>query len=164
MSDTTFNRLGRAARVATLAGLLAVGSVATAHAAGGENLITKTSKYSASETLDRLTKALESKGIMIFARVDHAAGAKSVGMDLPATELLIFGNPKLGTPLMQSNRAIGIDLPMKALAWTDDKGQTHLSYTDPETLKSRWAISDKDDVFAKMTGALQKMTDGASGN
>jgi len=137
---------------------------ATPGIAGDAVLITKPSKYSASVTLDRLTKALESKGITIFARVDHAAGAKKAGLALPATELLIFGNPKLGTPLMAANRSIGIDLPMKALAWTDADGKTHLSYTDPAALKARWSIGNRDKVFAKMAGALDKLTNGATGN
>ncbi len=145
-----------------LAGLLAM---RTALAGSDANMVvTKSSNYAAGETLDRLTKALESKGITIFARVDHAAGAKKVGTDMPATELLIFGNPQLGTPLMTANRAIGLDLPMKALAWTDEGGKTFLSYTAPETLKARWKIKDRDEVFAKMTGALDKMTNAATGN
>lgn len=156
---TVFRRVSHAAAVVVI-----TLSTVTPTVADGAVLITKPSKFSASETLDRLTAALESKGITIFARVNHSAGARKAGMELPPTELLIFGNPKLGTPLMTSNRSIAIDLPMKALAWTDAEGKTHLSYTDPAALKVRWSIEDRDEVFAKMTGALNKLTSGATGN
>lgn len=144
--------------------VIAVVLLSRAPSAGAADatLITKPSKHSAAATLDKLTTLLESKGITIFARVDHAAGAAKIGTELPATELLIFGNPKLGTPLMTANRAAGIDLPMKALAWTDGSGKTYLSYTDPAVLKARWSIEGRDEVFAKMTGALDKMTTAAT--
>jgi len=126
-------------------------------AAGGTGIIMVESNYSVPETLDRLTKILTSKGITIFARVDHAAGAKKVGKELAPTQLLIFGNPKLGTPLMLSNRNIGLDLPLKALAWQDSDGKVRVSYNDPAYLKSRHGISDRDPVFMKMTGVLKKL-------
>jgi len=122
------------------------------------------SKYSVKETLDRLTKILKSKGIKVMARINHGAGAKAAGLKLPATELLIFGNPKLGTPLLQANRKIGLDLPMKALAWEDGAGKVHLSYTLPATLQKRHAISGKDALFNKMTKALGGLTAAATGN
>ncbi|MEL6297340.1 MAG: DUF302 domain-containing protein [Pseudomonadota bacterium] len=124
--------------------------------------VTKPSAHSVKDTIDRLETALKSKGITVFARVDHAAGAKKAGLDLPPTELIIFGNPKLGTPLMQSNRAIGNDLPMKALAWEDKDGKVYLTYTAPDALKSRYNISGKDKVFQTMTGALGKFSDAAT--
>jgi len=129
----------------------------TPAAAGGTGLITLESNYSVQETLDRLTKIMTSKGITIFARVDHAAGAKKVGKDMAPTQLLIFGNPKLGTPLMLPDRKIGLDLPLKALAWQDDKGKVWVSYNDPAYLKNRYGISDRDPVFMKITGALKKL-------
>ena len=132
-------------------------------AAGAADIRTIPSKFSVGETLDRLTKILKSKGITIFGRVNHGAGAKSVGKAMPATELLLFGNPKLGTPLMQSSRTIGLDLPMKALAWQDANGKVHLSYTLPSALKARHGISDRDAVFAKMTKALAGLTAAAAG-
>jgi len=144
--------------------ILAAIMAPSASVAGDAVLITKSSRYSVSETLDRLARILESKGITVFARVDHAAGAKKAGLTLPATELLIFGNPELGTPLMTANRSVGIDLPMKALAWSDAAGKTHLSYTDPAALKARWSIEGRDKVFARMTGALDKLTNSATGN
>ena len=126
-------------------------------------LISKKSPHGVAETLDRLDRVLTSKGVTVFARVDHAAGAAKVGQELPATQLLIFGNPRIGTPLMLSDRRIAIDLPMKALAWRDGAGQVWLSYTDPGALKARFGIADRDPVFQKMTGALDKLTDAALG-
>lgn len=117
-------------------------------------MLTKKSAHSVAQTLDRLTTVLKSKGITIFARVDHAAGAKKVGLELRPTELLLFGNPKLGTPLMQSNQRIGIDLPLKALAWQDNEGTVWLAYPGPDYLKSKHSIGDKDKVFGNMAKAL----------
>ncbi len=129
--------------------------------AGDDPLIVKASAHSVSDTLDRLQGIMKKKGITIFARVDHAGGAKKVGLELKSTQLLIFGNPKLGTPLMMSNQRIGIDLPLKALAWQDKDGKVWLAYTDPGYLKKKHGISDKDGVFKKMAGALNKLTDAA---
>jgi uncharacterized protein (DUF302 family) len=130
--------------------------------ADDDNLVIKPSRHSVTETLDGLTAALTRAGIRVMARIDHAAGAKKVGKSLPPTELLIFGNPKLGTPLMMSKRTMGLDLPMKVLAWQDDKGKVWLAYTKPEVLKQRNGITDRDPLFAKMTKALNKLTDAAS--
>ena len=121
----------------------------------------KQSPYSVPKTLDRLSVILEKKGITVFARIDHAAGAKKVGQTLRPTELLVFGNPNLGTPLMAANQQIGLDLPLKALAWEDEGGTVHLAYTKPEELKGRYGIEGRDEVFMKMTGALDKLTDAA---
>lgn len=134
-------------------------AVSTAQAA--EKLIVKQSPHTVSVTLDRLTEILKEKGITVFTRVDHAEGAKKAGLELKPTQLLIFGNPKLGTPLMQANRNIGIDLPLKALAWQDDDGKVWLGYTDPASLKERFAVEGHDEVFKKMTGALDMFTTAA---
>ncbi|MFQ5847952.1 MAG: DUF302 domain-containing protein [Candidatus Methylomirabilales bacterium] len=128
----------------------------------GAGLVNKKSAYSVAETLDRLEKALTQKGIVVFARIDHAAGAKKVGLALRATEVVIFGNPKLGTPLMQSNQTIGIDLPLKALAWEDETGQVWLTYNAPASLADRHGIRDQTDVVNKMSRALDKLTDAAT--
>jgi uncharacterized protein (DUF302 family) len=124
-------------------------------------IVVKPSPYSVSKTLDRLTAIMQKKGITIFARINHAAGAQAAGLKLKPTELLIFGNPKLGTPLMQAKREIGVDLPLKALAWEDDGGKVWLGYTAPDALKSRHGVSGRDEVFKKMTGALDKLTSAA---
>ena len=125
------------------------------------NEVIKQSKYSVAETLDRLTKILKSKGITIFARIDHSAGAKKVGMDLRPTQLLVFGNPKMGTPLMLANQRIGLALPLKVLAFKDKDNKVWLSYRKADDLKQAYGISQRDKVFQKMSGALGKLTDKA---
>ncbi len=90
--------------------------------------------------MDRLAAAVGDKGMTVFARIDHAAGAAEAGLALPPTELLIFGNAKGGTPLMQATQTIGIDLPLKALVWQDPSGQTWLSYNDPLWLAQRHGL------------------------
>lgn len=124
-------------------------------------LVIKQSPHSVSKTLDRLTTVMQKKGITIVARVDHAAGAKNTGMDMRPTQLLIFGNPKLGTPLMLAKMEIGVDLPLKALAWQDDDGNVWLGYTAPAELKVRHGVRGCDEIFEKMTDALEKFTNAA---
>jgi len=116
------------------------------------------SAHSVKDTLDRLEAVLKKKGITIFARIQHDAGAKKVGIELRPTELLLFGNPKLGSPMFTSNQTAGIDLPMKALAWKDEKGQVWLTYNDPAYIAKRHGITDRAKIVAKMTGALKKLT------
>jgi len=125
-----------------------------------ENYINKKSPYSVPVTLDRLQAALESKGITIFTRVDHGAGAKRVNTPLQESQLLIFGNPKLGSPLMKAAPMMGLDLPMKALAWKDAKGQVWLSYLKPAVLQARHHLKQAA-IIKKMTGALNAMTNKA---
>jgi uncharacterized protein (DUF302 family) len=132
-------------------------------ALAADELSTKPSKYSVKETVDRLTGALRDKGISPAARIDHAAAAKAAGLELKATEVLMFGNPKLGTPLMQANRLVAIDLPMKVLVWEDDAGKVWIAYTPLSTLKARYKIDGRDDVLKAMTGALEAFTS-AAGN
>jgi uncharacterized protein (DUF302 family) len=100
-------------------------------------LVTIASNYTVRETIDRLVAGLEAKDITVFARIDHAAEAASVGMTLRPTELLIFGNPKGGTPLMQAQQTIGIDLPLKVLSWEDAAGKVWLSFNDLGWLAQR---------------------------
>src|SRR5260370_15390538 len=96
-----------------------------------DGLITIQSRYTPKETMQRLETAVKSKGMTVFAHIDHAAGAAEVGMTLRPTDLLIFGSPKGGTPLMQSAQPVGIDLPLQALVWEDAEGHVWLSYNDP---------------------------------
>jgi uncharacterized protein (DUF302 family) len=105
-------------------------------------LVTIAGKYPVKESIDRLESALRAKGVAIFARIDHAAGAASVDMPLRPTELLIFGNPKAGTPLMQANQTIGLDLPLKILAWQDAAGHVWLTYNDPRWLAHRHRLGE----------------------
>ena len=118
--------------------------------ADGEGLVVKQSDFGLTKTLDRLGIALERKGIKVFARIDHAKGAKSVGMDMTPTAVIIFGSPKIGTPLMTSNPAIGLDLPLKAVAWQAADGSVKLAYTDPAVLAKRYGITNRDKVFANI--------------
>jgi uncharacterized protein (DUF302 family) len=109
-------------------------------AAAQNGLVNLKSAFPVKETLDRLTRLVESKGLTVFCRIDHAANAVSAGLQLRPTEVLIFGNAKGGTPLMQASQSIGIDLPLKALAWQDAAGQTWLTYNDPVWLTARHDI------------------------
>jgi uncharacterized protein (DUF302 family) len=102
-----------------------------------DGMITIKSSYGPEETMARLEAAVTAKGMTVFAHIDHAAGAAKVDMKLRPTDLLIFGNPNGGTPVMQSVQAIGIDLPLKALVWQDEAGTTWLSYNDPVWLVGR---------------------------
>ena len=126
--------------------------------AGDDGLVTKKSAYSVKETLDRLEGILKKKGITVALRWSHSDNGNKVGIPLRPTELLIFGNPKLGTNFFTSKQTSGIDLPMKALAWEDEKGQVWLTYNDPAYIAKRHGINDRDKVKMKMTGALDKLT------
>lgn len=128
----------------------------------GDELTTKPSKYPVKETVDRLTTALKDKGIAPAARIDHAAAAKAAGLELRPTEVLLFGNPKLGTPLMQTNRHVAIDLPMRVLVWEDDAGKVWIGYTPPSALKTRYKIDGRDDILKTLTGALNAFTNAAA--
>lgn len=132
-------------------------------AVAADELTTKPSKYSVKETVDRLTAVLKDKGIAPAARVDHAAAAKAAGLELKPTEVLMFGNPKLGTPLMQTNRHVAIDLPMKVLVWEDDAGKVWIGYTPPSTLEARYKIDGRDEILKTLAGALDAFTN-AAGN
>ncbi|MEW6437917.1 MAG: DUF302 domain-containing protein [Pseudomonadota bacterium] len=127
-------------------------------------LITVPSNYSVKQTLDRLETALKAAGITIFARVDHAGGAASVGLALRPTELLIFGNPKGGTPLMQANQLIGLDLPLRVLAWEDEAGNANLTYNDVDWLAARYNLGALTEPAREgLTKVLAKFTAEAAG-
>ena len=131
-------------------------------ATAAERLVTRESKFPVKETMDRLATALEAKGVKVAARIDHAAGAKAAGLDMPPTEVIMFGNPKLGTPLMLANRHIGIDLPMRVLAWQDAKGKTWIAYTAPKALKTRHGIKGQDATIAALTAAVDSFAAAAA--
>jgi uncharacterized protein (DUF302 family) len=117
-----------------------------------DGLITIPSGFGPKQTMDRLEADIKAKGMTIFARIDHAAGAAQVGLPLRPTELLIFGAAKGGTPLMQANQAIGVDLPLKALIYEDAAGKTWLSYNDP-----RW-LAERHGLGATVAPAVEAMT------
>jgi uncharacterized protein (DUF302 family) len=120
--------------------LTAVISLWGVQAMAADGLTTLRSSFGPKETMDKLEVQVKAKGMTVFARIDHAAGAKDVGLSLRPTEVLIFGNAKAGTPLMQSIQTIGIDLPLKALVWQDASGTTWLSYNDPSWLAKRHGL------------------------
>ena len=114
-------------------------------------------------TIDSLEASLKDSGVNIFARVDHAAGAASVGMALRPTELLIFGNPRAGTPLMQAKQTIRIDLPLKVLAWEDASGSVWIIYNEPAWLATRHGLSEGTaDAVGSLTRALAKFAEAAA--
>ncbi|MEE9595217.1 MAG: DUF302 domain-containing protein [Acidiferrobacterales bacterium] len=145
----------------TLAVLIA-GLVVISPAGYASGLVLTRSSHSVGETLDRLETVLRNKGLRIFARIDHGAGAKDVGVDLRPTQLLLFGNPKLGSQLFTSNQLAGIDLPMKALVWEDAQGQVWLAYNDPGYIAARHDIEDRPGVISKMSSAMKKLTSKAT--
>jgi uncharacterized protein (DUF302 family) len=127
-------------------------------------LITLKSTHDFNTTLDRLVTALEGKSVTIFARIDHAAGAASVGLALRSTTLVLFGNPVAGTPLMQVAQAAGIDLPLKALIWQDADGTVKLTYNDPAWIANRHSVgSEAAEAVAGMSAALQSFARHATG-
>jgi uncharacterized protein (DUF302 family) len=113
------------------------------HAMAADGLKGVKSNHGPAETMRRLEAAARAKGLTVFAHVDHAAGAAAVGLALRPTDLLVFGNARGGTPLMQVNQAIGIDLPLKALVWQDEAGSTWVSYNDPVWLAQRHGLGDE---------------------
>jgi uncharacterized protein (DUF302 family) len=129
-----------------------------------DGLTTVASAHSAKHTIDRLESDVKSKGMTVFARIDHAAGAKAAGLPLRPTELLVFGNATGGTPLMQSVQTIGIDLPLKALAWEDADGKVWLSYNEPSWLAARHGASAPSAQIAqRLDAALAGLAKAAAG-
>jgi uncharacterized protein (DUF302 family) len=126
-----------------------------------DGVVVKKSNYSVGETIDRLAAILGGKGLTVFARIDHEAGASKASLELRPTTVLIFGNPKLGTPLMQAAPTVAIDLPQKALAYEDAAGDVYLLYNDPAYLAARHGIAGRDAVLKKIAGALDKFTNAA---
>lgn len=142
--------------------VLALLLLPSAALAADDGMVRKESAHSVSGTIDRLQSALESKGLTIFARIDHAAGAAGAGLELRPTTVLIFGNPKLGTPLMQSAPTAALDLPQKALAYEDAEGTVHLVYNDPAWLAARHGITGRDEVLTTVAKALGAFSDAAT--
>lgn len=136
--------------------------VTSGMSAGAEDgWIIKASPASVEETADKLVAAVENAGAKVFARVDHAAGAKSIDAELADMTLVMFGNPKIGTPILQAAPRAGLDLPNRILIW-DDNGQTRIGYLDPAELKARYKVEGADKAFETMAGALGKLTDAAA--
>jgi uncharacterized protein (DUF302 family) len=148
-------------KMLSVALVLCFAGVAAAEASD-DDVITKKSHHDVATTLDRLENIVKEKGITVMARVDHAKNAKGVGMELRPTQLLIFGNPKLGTALMQADQRIGLDLPMKVLVWEDAEGTVWLAYVDPQELAERYGIDEDHEVVKKLQQALDTFTTAAT--
>ena len=130
-------------RLAILTSILwCVIATASTAAVAADGLVALKSPYPAKDTMNRFEENARQRGLTVFARIDHAAGAAKVGKTLRPTEVLIFGNPQGGTPLMECAQSAGIDLPLKALVWEDAQGQVWLGYNDPAWLASRHAAAD----------------------
>jgi uncharacterized protein (DUF302 family) len=126
-------------------------------------LITVASAYSVAETIDRLIAAITPLGMNVFARIDHAEGAAKVGMPLRPTQLLLFGNPKGGTPLMQDKQTAGIDLPLKALAWEDADGKVWLTYNEASWIARRHGLgATSSTAVTAIAAGLEKVTKAAT--
>ena len=143
---------------------LGINSVAQAQvdSEASQGMINVKSQHTVAQTADKLEEILTGKGMTIFARVNHSAGAAKVGQELRDTELVIFGNPQSGTPLMQCAQQVAIDLPMKALVWKDEQGAVWLSYNDPAYLAQRHNMQGCEAVLEKISGALANFSKAAT--
>jgi uncharacterized protein (DUF302 family) len=129
-----------------------------------EGLTSIRSRFGPKETIDRLQAEIRAQGMTVFARIDHAAGAAEVGLTLSPTELIIFGNARGGTPLMQSVQTVGIDLPLKALVWEDTAGTTWLSYNQPAWIAQRHGVgTHAEPIVNRMAATLSAMSIAAAG-
>lgn len=151
----------------TMKQLLAAAAIAvmgTGVMAGEGDILRVKATADVAATGDALQAAVEAAGATLFARVDHAAGAEKVGMELAPAQLLIFGNPKLGTPAMQDDALAGLYLPLRVLVYSDTEGQVWLAYEDPAQMAANLdGIAPEAEYIAKMTGALKTLTAKASG-
>jgi uncharacterized protein (DUF302 family) len=126
------------------------------------DLIKKKSENSVAVTVDKLVAAAENAGAKVFARVDHAAGAASVGMKLRPTQMIMFGNPKLGTPALLLSQSAGLDLPLRVVVFEDEAGTVYAAYHSPSQLAGDHGIPADADILKKMAGALGKLTNKAT--
>ena len=127
-----------------------------------EGLTNIQSDFNVEETATRLENILKAKGMTVFKRISHSGGAKKVGIELRDTELIIFGNPKVGSPLMKCQQSVAIDLPQKALIWQDDTSTTWVSYNDPRYIEKRHGITGCEEVIIKIEKALAGITQAAT--
>ena len=131
-------------------------------AMAADGVVSVKSAHSVADTADKLEAVLNDKGMTVFARIDHAAGAAKVGAELRSTQLVLFGNPKVGTPLMQCSQSVALDLPQKALIWEDADGQVWLSYNDPAYLDARHGLGNCAAVLEKVSKALANFAKAAT--
>ncbi|MET2952421.1 DUF302 domain-containing protein [Vibrio harveyi] len=127
-----------------------------------ESVIRVASQHSVQDTANKFVQIAQGKGLNVFARVNHQENAAKVDMTLRPTEVIVFGNPKVGTPLMQCAQEVAIDLPQKVLVYEDAEGKTWLAYNNPMYLKERHGIEECDEVLTKVSGVLSKLTGAAA--
>ncbi len=136
--------------------------VMTVSAYAAESMVDVKSSFEVKETGDRLESVIKEKGMTIFNRVKHSEAAREVGIALRETELIIFGNPKVGSPLMQCQQSVAIDLPQKALIWKDSGGNAWISYNNPRYLKKKHNIANCEEVILKIEKALAGIAEAAA--
>ena len=129
-----------------------------------EGLTTIPSRFGPREMMDRLETEIRAHGLSVFARIDHAAGAAEVGLTLRPTNLIIFGNARGGTPLMQAAQKVGIDLPLKALVWEDAASKTWISYNEPNWIAQRHSSNVGTEIVNKLTVTLAAIAKAAGQN
>jgi uncharacterized protein (DUF302 family) len=134
----------------------------TVTAQADDGLVKKLSAHSVQTTMDSLENLVRNKGLTVFVRIDHAAGAAEVGEEMLPTQLLMFGNPAIGTNLMTSQRTVGVDLPIKVLIWEESDGKVWIAYNDPAYLAKRHGIDDRDAVLDKMGRAVKGLVSAAA--
>ncbi len=125
-------------------------------------LVTSRSRFDVATTVKMLTTALQRRDITLFATIDHGAGARSVGMDLSDEVVLVFGNPAAGTPLMQTDPRVGIDLPLRILVWSED-GATHVAFRDPRAMTGEFSLAGRTETLDKLRGVLDGLVAEVSG-
>jgi len=130
----------------------------SAYATAVDSTLSVESHYSVKETADKFELIIKKKGLTLFARINHQKNAAGVNLVLRPTEVILFGNPKVGTPLMQCSQKVAIDLPQKVLIWKDEKSKVWLSYNNPEYLKERHKIEGCDQVINKISNVLKALT------
>lgn len=127
-----------------------------------DNLISVKSNHTVEQTADRFETIIKEKGLTFFTRIDHAKNASGVGLELKPTQLILFGNPNVGTKLMQCAPTTAIDLPQKALFWEDHESVVWMSYTKPSSMKSEHSVEGCDQIFEKVTGLLANLAEAAT--
>lgn len=151
-------------KISTQAFIITILLSTQAEAGATDGIIHLKSKHSVTTTINNLESILKNKGMTIFKRVDHKAGAEKAGLQLRPTELLVFGNPKVGTPLMLCSQTAALDLPQKALAYEDENGQVWLAYNDPVYMANRHNIKECEESINKVSNALATFSKLATGN
>ena len=131
-------------------------------AVASDGVISVPSKYSVEKTADRFENTIKERGMTLFARIDHGNNAKKVNLTLRPTEVIIFGNPRVGTPMMQCSQQVAIDLPQKALIWQDDAGKVWFSYNDPEYLMKRHNMKGCEEVIKRVSTILNGLSKAAT--